>query len=206
MGMKTLFLKRNIESKGTVTVRSYKAGTVDRVQNIYASIKNRDSRWLERAELKNKRALELTKKIFSENFLGQMVQSNLIMKGANTGKDLLVDWLISGYTGSNVGLGINWGAIGTGSTTPAITDTQLTTETDRVIPAFAQVVGNNEAQIQFFFTDSILANATYREFGTFVGGTATPNSGSIFNHALFGSPYVKVTGVDTTVEVDIELT
>lgn len=151
--------------KGTITIRAYKAGTKELVQEI--------------------------------------VQKNLIMQGTNTGKDLLAKRLIGTITYTTI---INYGAIGTGSTTPAASDTQLTTESARTLVAFAQVVGNNEAQLQFFFPDSALSNTTYREFGTFVDGTASANSGQIFNHALFNTPYVKAMGTDTTVEVDIEFT
>lgn len=169
--MRNIFIKHReykIKPVGTITIRSYKAGTKELLQEI--------------------------------------VQKNLIMQGTNTGKDLFVQWLISGYTGSNIGLGINYGAIGTGSTTPAVTDTQLQSESARVTPSFAQDSGNTKAILQFFFPDLSLANTTYREFGMFVGGTAVANSGNIFNRALFSSAYTKVSGTDTTVQCDIEFT
>ncbi len=130
----------------------------------------------------------------------KIVQKNLIMTGTNTGRDLLVQRLIgvTTYTAT-----INYGAIGTGSTAPAAGNTQLVAETARTTVALAQDSGNNQAAIQFFFADSALANGTYREFGTFVDGTASANSGKIFNRALFSTAYVKATGTDTTVEVDI---
>lgn len=151
--------------KGKVTIRAYKAGTKELLQEI--------------------------------------VQDNLIMQAANIGKDLIIQRLlgINTYT-----LNINYGAIGTGSTTPTASDTQLTTETNRTTVSYSQDSGFNEAMLQFFFPDSMLTNQTYYEFGTFVDGSATANSGQIFNHALFGTPYVKTAGVDTTVEVDITLT
>lgn len=135
-------------------------------------------------------------------------QPNLIMQGALTGKDLFVQYLCAtGLVGATVySGGINWGAIGTGTTAPATSDTQLTTETLRASIANAQDVGNNQAQLQFFFTDTLLANGTYHEVGTFMNATVTANSGKIFNHALLGTPYVKTTGVDTTLEVDVTLT
>ncbi len=105
----------------------------------------------------------------------------------------------------NICVGINWGAIGTGNTAPAAADTQLTAETNRSAPTFTEDFTFNEAILQFFFPDSVLANATYYEFGTFVNGSSSPNSGQIFNHALFTSAYVKVAGQDTTIEVDITL-
>ena len=102
--------------------------------------------------------------------------------------------------------GINWGAIGTGNTAPTVTDSQLTTEFARSGLSFYQDTNFNEAQVQFFFSDAVLTNQTYYEFGTFIAGTSAANSGQIFNHALFTSPYGKSAGTDTTVEVDITLT
>jgi hypothetical protein len=99
-------------------------------------------------------------------------------------------------------LGIAWGEIGTGNTAPANTDTALTTPTNRTTVSYAADSGFNEAQIQFFFPDAALANETYYEFGTFIGGSSVIGSGNMFNHALFGTPYSKSSGVDTTVEVD----
>lgn len=157
-------ITNGLKMKGTITIRSYRAGTKELLQKI--------------------------------------VQRNLIMQGSSTGMDLIIQKLISNNTYS---CNINYGAIGTGSTTPAVTDTQLTTETARTTVALAQESGYNTATIQFFFPDTNLTNTTYREFGTFIDGTASANSGQIFNHALFSVPYTKVGGTDTTVEVDIDL-
>ncbi len=154
-----------ISPKGRITIRSYKAGTKELVQEI--------------------------------------VQDNLIMQAANVGRDLIIQRLISINTYT---LNINYGAIGTGSTPPAVTDTQLTTEFARTTVALSQDSANYKAILLFFFPDGVLTNQTYREFGTFVDGSGSPNTGQIFNHALFATPYVKTAGTDTTVEVDITLT
>ncbi len=151
--------------KGKITIRAYKAGTKELLQEI--------------------------------------VQDNLIMQAANLGKDLIIQRLLAINTYS---LNITHGAIGTGATTPSASDTQLTTETNRTTVTYSQDSGFNEAILQFFFPDSLLTNQTYYEFGTFVDGTSSANSGQLFNHALFTTPYVKTAGVDTTVEVDITLT
>ena len=125
------------------------------------------------------------------------------MQAAGLGKDLIIQRLLAINTYS---LNITHGAIGTGTTTPTISDTQLTAETNRTTVTYSQDSGFNEAILQFFFPDSMLTNQTYYEFGTFVDGSNTANSGQLFNHALFTTPYVKTAGVDTTVEVDITLT
>ncbi len=127
---------------------------------------------------------------------------NLIMTGSLTGRDLLVQYLIAGTTYSG---GLNYGALGTGSTAPAASDMQLTTEVARVPPSTSFDVSNNEAEFQFFFPDANLTNGTYHEAGTFMNGSASLNSGQIFNHALLGIPYTKAGGTDTTLQVNISL-
>lgn len=165
MNKKITVKERGVKAVGTITIKSWKAGTKELLETI--------------------------------------VQKNLIMQGSYTGKDLLCRRLIGDTTYTAI---INYGAIGTGSTTPAVSDTQLATESARTTRALELVVGNNQAQIQFFFPDVQLANTTYREFGTFIDGSNTANTGRLFNRALFSTPYVKVVGTDTTVEVDIVFT
>src|SRR6185437_10307292 len=112
-------------------------------------------------------------------------------------------YLISAFTGSlNFPLGIAWGELGTGTTTPAASDVALTTPVARTTVSYAADSAFNTALVQFFFPDLSLTNQSYTEFGTFVGGTSTIGSGNLFNHALFSTPYSKSSGVDTTVEVD----
>lgn len=127
---------------------------------------------------------------------------NRVMLGTNTGKDLILDRL----NGTNTyTLNITHADIGTGTNTPADGDTTLQT----VVARAAKVTGTistNILSLQFFFSDASLANGTYREFGTFIDGTSTVSTGQIFNRALFGTAYVKASGEDTTVQLDITLT
>ena len=136
----------------------------------------------------------------------EVEQKNLIVDSSNYGIDVLIQYLISGYTGTfNFPLGITWGEIGTGSTTPAAGDIALTTPTNRAAVSYAADLGFNEAQLQFFFPDSILANGTYYECGSFIGGSSIIGTGNMFNHALFATPYSKSSGTDTTLEIDINI-
>jgi hypothetical protein len=127
---------------------------------------------------------------------------NLVMLGTNTGKDLILDRLNADNTYS---LNITHGDIGTGTNTPAVSDTTLQTPTVRVAKANGSIA-SNVLSIFFFFSDAVLANGTYREFGSFVDGSATISTGQLFNRVLFASAYVKATGEDTTVQVDFTLT
>jgi hypothetical protein len=83
------------------------------------------------------------------------------------------------YTGT-----INYGALGSGSTAPASGDVKLGTEVFRKVPA-VQSVSSNVASIQFFFTKAD-TNGTYQEWGTFIDGTASADSGQMFSHLLTG--------------------
>lgn len=129
-------------------------------------------------------------------------QKNLIMLGTNTGKTLILQRLAGINTYS---LNITHLDIGTGTTSPAVTDTALTTAVARASTPVATIVGNT-LSLQFFLTDAELANGSYKEIGTFVDGSAGLGTGKIFNHALFGVTYVKATGEDTTIQVDFSLT
>ena len=140
----------------------------------------------------------------TKELIKEIITDNLIMKAPSVGIDLIIQRLIGDTTYS---LKINYGAIGTGSTAPAVTDTQLATESVRVlVTPNQQNVENSQAKLQFFFPDGSLSNGTYYEFGAFVDGTASANSGKIFDRALFFTPYVKASGTDTTIELDISIT
>lgn len=124
-------------------------------------------------------------------------QENLIMLGTNTGISLLLQRLVgtNTYTAN-----ITHADIGTGTTAPAITDTILGVASARAVRGLGSVSGN-DADLSFFFPDALLPNDTYTEFGTFVDGTISVDTGQIFNRILFSSPYVKSSGEDTTIRV-----
>jgi hypothetical protein len=173
---------------GTVIIRSHEGGTI----HLYESL----------MKLGRK---EYARRLIQDGKI-EVVQKNLVVDSPNYGIDILIQYLISGYNGStNFPLGIAWGEIGTGQTTPSAGDTALTTPTNRAAVAWAGDYGLNTAQLQFFFPDSILANQTYYECGSFIGGTSTIGSGNLFNHALFSSGYSKSSGTDTTLEIDISI-
>lgn len=128
-------------------------------------------------------------------------QHNLIMLGTNTGISLILQRLIgtNTYTGN-----ITHADIGTGNTSPTTADTQLQTATTRAVRG-AQSITGGQADFSFFFPDALLSNGTYKEFGTFVDGTISVNTGQLFNRLVFGTPYVKASGEDTTIKVRFTL-
>lgn len=80
---------------------------------------------------------------------------------------------------------INYGALGTAaSPTPSNSSTQLGTEVYRKVPA-SQSNDNNIAYVDFFYAAAD-CNGTYTEFGNFIDGTASANSGSLFSYIATG--------------------
>lgn len=84
------------------------------------------------------------------------------------------------YTGA-----INYGALGTQvSPSPVNGSTQLGTEVYRKLNSSA-TYSSNIAYVDFFYaaTDT---NGTYTEFGNFIDGTGTANSGQLFSYIATG--------------------
>jgi hypothetical protein len=101
---------------------------------------------------------------------------------ATVGRNVLARLLTGDVTYSGQ---INYGALGSSSTAPNNSDTQLGTEVYRKLFASHTTDGNNVAYVDFFYaaTDT---NGTYNEFGNFIDGTASANTGRLFSHVLTG--------------------
>ncbi len=127
--------------------------------------------------------------------------SNLIMLGSNTGKTLILQRLASVNTYS---LNLTHADMGTGNNPPNASDVSLQTPQARAAVGSGSVSGAI-ATMQFFFADNVLPNGTYTEFGSFVDGSSGTSTGKIFNRALFGVPYTKGSGEDTTIELQISI-
>lgn len=98
---------------------------------------------------------------------------------------------ITTYTGI-----INYGMLGTGSTTPTNADTTLTIEVFRKTVASASST-DNQSFIDFFYSKADW-NGTAEEFGTAIDGAAGVDTGQLFTHALTGS-WVKSASESLTV-------
>lgn len=101
------------------------------------------------------------------------------------------------YTGA-----INYGALGSGSTSPAVGNTQLATETFRKLYANRQQSGATTT-IDFYYSKGD-TNGTYNEFGCFIDGTGSANSGQLFNRVLTGG-WVKTSAQSATVSIQFDL-
>lgn len=143
----------------------------------------------------------ITTKAGTQEILRKVEHKNLVVSGTNTGRNLIAQKLAGDNTYS---LNITHADIGTGSATPANSDTVLETATVRTALTIGEATGNG-ASLRFFFSDALLPDGSYTEFGTFVDGSGTIDTGQLFNRALFGSAYEKAAGEDTTVEVDFTI-
>lgn len=103
----------------------------------------------------------------------RFVYPNLV---CNTGKNAVASILNNEvtYTGA-----VTHMAVGTGTNVPNVSDTQLQAELSRVAPSTQSRV-TNVTTINFFY-NSTVANGTIREIGAFIDGTATVNSGALFD-------------------------
>lgn len=93
---------------------------------------------------------------------------------------------------------INYGALGTGTNAPANGDTTLQTEVFRKVTASTSFT-NHQAFIDFFYSKAD-TNGTYEEFGTFIDGTGSADTGQLFTRVLTGG-WTKTSSESMTVAV-----
>lgn len=95
-----------------------------------------------------------------------------------TGRNVLARLLAGDATYSGE---VDWGAIGTG-VSPSFTNasTQLSSEQFRS-QADSQVFDDNIAYIDWFIASGDVADDTYTEFGAFIDGTASADSGQAWS-------------------------
>lgn len=101
------------------------------------------------------------------------------------------------YTGT-----INYGAIGTGSTAVTDADAVLDTEAARVQIA-TKTQTDDEVALDFYFNKAS-ASGTFEEFGLFIDGSASADTGLLFNRALTGG-WVKSSLEAMTVSIQINV-
>ena len=118
---------------------------------------------------------------------------------ATVGRSVFAQILSNDLTYTGV---INYGALGTGTTPPTSADTTLETEVFRKAPA-SQTASANVSYNSFFYT-AIEVDGTFKEFGTFIDGTASVDTGQLFNKVAVN--WVKTNTETLTVDVENTLT
>ncbi len=111
--------------------------------------------------------------------LGAKGRHNLVV---TTGRTVVARLLAGDATYSGE---INYGALGSGSTAFTNASTQLNTEVYRKI-ASSQAYDGNIAYIDFFIAAGDVGNQTFQEFGSFIDGTASANTGQAFSLLITG--------------------
>lgn len=122
---------------------------------------------------------------------------NLIVTGTGYGVDILTRAL-GGDTTYQVE--IDSAKIGTGTNTPAASDTDLQTAVlSGIAVASVSYPGNGQVIISFFIPNADLANNTYTEFGIFANSR-------LFARSLITPNFTKGSNQNTTVDYTITLT
>lgn len=119
--------------------------------------------------------LKITKKDLEGNIISVNNYDNVVCTVAKT---MIANNLTD--TSPDNTMRINYGALGTNTTTPVAGDTQLGTESYRNMVA-SQTNSANIAYVTLFFS-ATECNGTYKEAGLFSNGTASANSGVLFSH------------------------
>ena len=134
--------------------------------------------------------LELTGKLKSLFLVREYKITNIIV---TVGRATIAQRLANDTTYTGI---INYGALGTSSTAVSNSDTTLNTEVFRKVVATTSDT-DNVAFIDFFYSKTD-TDGTYEEFGTFIDGTASADTGQMFTHALTGG-WVKTSSESMTV-------
>lgn len=122
---------------------------------------------------------------------------NLIPNGStSTGVGIIFEHLQGNTTNP---LEITLGKIGTGTTAPTNSDTDLETAVTSVAPTLFTKTSSSLLTISFFFSDASLADGTYTEFGLFAGS-------NLFSRLLISPSLVKASGQNVTIDYRIEIT
>ena len=196
--------ERPLKISGKVTINAYRAGMVEAVEPLLRERKSllhlRHSQAWHDYLVELDRKIEELKASFFIRTAAHM--PNLVMDSPNYGLDLIIQRLVGNNTYS---LNLQWIEIGTGTTAPTVNDTALASPSVRLPLSFLEDFGSTDAIIQAYVSDANLPNATYGEVGSFVDGSSSIGSGQLFNHALISPAYSKVSGQDTTVEIDFSI-
>ena len=162
----------NIEHKtqvvGEITAKCYDQSSLSPVWKLYNKIVSR----IFKDPAKRKRYYKFGELKWSDK------KFNVV---CNTGFEVIGQILVGTYASAGE---INYCALGTGTTTPTASDTALETETYRNATA-SGTASSNVTYITAFYTETE-TSGTFEEFGNFIDGTSTADSGKLWTHVLTG--------------------
>lgn len=153
------------------------------------------------ADIKRRKHEEL--KLLYAGLRGKSLVSEKIIKNLlpTAGRTIIARWLTGDNTIS-ADDGCNYCSLGTSSTAPSNSDTQLGTETYRKATSSA-TYASNVAYLSVFYTASEVTG-TFQECGVHIAGTGTVNTGQLFSRFLTGG-IVKASTETLTVESTITI-
>lgn len=97
---------------------------------------------------------------------------------------------------------ITYGAVGNGSTSPTENDTAMENELGRNTLGTTTVSGTT-LTIEVFFAEGV-ANGNITQFALFgEDATASADTGTMFEHATFDTPFTKTSSETLTIEINI---
>jgi len=118
---------------------------------------------------------------------------NLVVSGAGTGINIVARILANDNT---YPLAITKCKIGTGTTAPTNSDTDIEAGGVTKNSVADQVVSGGVVTLSFFYTSAELPNGTYTEFAIFCVN-------QLFARSIISPSYTKGTNEDTTIEYEI---
>lgn len=154
------------------------------------------------------RALRKADRMDSETYKGLLSRLNQIcaskeMKVKNavhlSGRSVLARLLAGDTTYSGE---INYGALGSAST--AISDTDTTLDTEVARKGVANVTRTDDSVTIDFYFSKADTNGTYEEFGTFIDGTSSADTGQMYNRVLTGG-WTKSSSEAMTVSLQLDI-
>lgn len=162
--------------------QKYNAADGVQIRGTYLAVQVRrqDERTLELLRAHARGDMSALKTLLGERRIGRVWrQHNLI---PTTGVNVMARLLTGDttYTGE-----ITYGAFGSGSSAFSGASTQLNTEVFRKIPASASA-DSGDAYIDWLIAEGDIADQTFQEFGAFIDGTASANSGQAFSLLITG--------------------
>lgn len=135
----------------------------------------------------------LTGKLLEES---KPIKNLIVSSTGGYGRNIIIRQLASDTTYQ---IGIDSAKIGTGTNTPADSDTDLQSAVLSNIQVANSVISNNVVVFTFYITDAQLANGTYNEFGLFCDGR-------LFARSIISPALVKGSNQNLTVDYTLTIT
>ena len=178
----TVGKKDQVKSKGVhlISICDMTDGRAKRLEKLIKSV-NAKKAFLQQVGMLTERAMKdlwMEYRWYLDQLNKRFLVRQFMVKNVTTtvGRSVFAQRLVNVTTYTGI---VNYCALGTSSTAPAVGDTQLGTETYRKALS-PSTYANNIAYLETFFS-STDTNGTFEEFAFFIDGTGSANTGQMFN-------------------------